>query len=102
MDSSAHLPVGSTEIYLHPATRDDFAGGAPGYRYADELAALIDTDIATLARRPGVVLGGYSDFDQRAVDRFRYPALRTRLLRRRYLADTAAIGNLVRGALWRH
>jgi hopanoid biosynthesis associated protein HpnK len=57
-----HLPVGSTEIYLHPATRDDFAGGAPGYRYADELAALIDTDIATLARRPGVVLGGYSDF----------------------------------------
>jgi hopanoid biosynthesis associated protein HpnK len=57
-----HLPVGSTEIYLHPATRDDFAGGAPGYHYADELAALIDTDIATLARRPGVVLGGYSDF----------------------------------------
>ena len=57
-----HLPVGSTEIYLHPATRDDFAGAAPSYRYADELAALIDTDIAALARRPDVALGGYSDF----------------------------------------
>jgi chitin disaccharide deacetylase len=57
-----HLPVGSTEIYLHPATRNDFAGSVPGYRYADEFAALIDKDIAALARRPDVRLGGYSDF----------------------------------------
>ena len=57
-----HLPVGSTEIYLHPASRDDCAGAAPSYRYADELAALIDRDIAALARRADVALGGYSDF----------------------------------------
>src|SRR5262249_4903018 len=36
-----HLRGGRREIYLHPATADDFAGHAPGYRYADELAALI-------------------------------------------------------------
>jgi chitin disaccharide deacetylase len=57
-----HLPAGSSEIYFHPATRDNFTGAAPGYRYADELAALIDPDIAALARRSDVALGGYSDF----------------------------------------
>src|SRR5205085_7094532 len=36
----AKLPEGVTEIYTHPATEGDFAGAAPGYRYADELAAL--------------------------------------------------------------
>lgn len=36
------LPPGITEVYLHPATRDGFAGGAPGYRHAEELAALLD------------------------------------------------------------
>jgi chitin disaccharide deacetylase len=56
-----HLGSGTTEIYLHPATRDAFAGSAPGYRYADELAALIDPDIGVLARRPGIVLSGYGD-----------------------------------------
>jgi hopanoid biosynthesis associated protein HpnK len=57
-----HLPVGATEIYLHPATRDGFENCAPGYRYADELAALIDPVVIASARRPGVALGGYSDF----------------------------------------
>jgi len=56
-----HLPSGSTEIYLHPATHDDFAGSAQGYRYADELSALLDPEITTLAHRPDVALGGYSD-----------------------------------------
>jgi hopanoid biosynthesis associated protein HpnK len=56
------LPAGSTEIYLHPATRDHFENCAAGYRYADELAALIDPDVIALARRPDVALGGYSDF----------------------------------------
>jgi hopanoid biosynthesis associated protein HpnK len=56
-----HLGSGSTEIYLHPATRDEFAGSAPGYRCADELAALIDPGILTLARRPDVALVGYCD-----------------------------------------
>jgi chitin disaccharide deacetylase len=57
-----HLPAGSTEIYLHPATRDGFQDCAPGYRYADELAALMDPRVVRLARRPDVALGGYSDF----------------------------------------
>jgi predicted glycoside hydrolase/deacetylase ChbG (UPF0249 family) len=58
----SHLPAGSTEIYFHPATRDGFENCAPGYRYADELAALINPDVIASARRPDVALGGYSDF----------------------------------------
>ncbi len=50
------LPPGCTEIYLHPATAA-FAGGAPGYRYADELAALTDPRIRALAG--GFATGGY-------------------------------------------
>jgi hopanoid biosynthesis associated protein HpnK len=56
-----HLPAGSTEIYLHPATRDDFVGCAPGYRYTDELAALIAPCITALTRCSDLVLGGYLD-----------------------------------------
>jgi chitin disaccharide deacetylase len=57
-----HLPGGFTEIYLHPATRDGFENSTPGYRYADELAALMDPKVIALTRRPDVTLGGYSDF----------------------------------------
>jgi chitin disaccharide deacetylase len=57
-----HLPEGSTEIYLHPATHDGFAGCAPGYRYTNELAELIAPCVKALTRRPDVALGGYSDF----------------------------------------
>ncbi|MGA7488965.1 MAG: ChbG/HpnK family deacetylase, partial [Xanthobacteraceae bacterium] len=57
-----HLPEGCTEIYTHPATSDVFDGHAPGYRYADELAALTAASAIAAARRPGVLLGGYSDF----------------------------------------
>jgi chitin disaccharide deacetylase len=56
-----HLEAGATEIYLHPATRDDFAGSAPGYRYVNELAALIDPEVCALARRSDVRLTGYCD-----------------------------------------
>ena len=56
-----NLPEGFSEIYLHPATRDRFAGGAPGYRYADELAALIAPATLAAARRAGITLGGYVD-----------------------------------------
>jgi chitin disaccharide deacetylase len=56
-----NLPAGSTEIYLHPATRDGFENCAHGYRYADELAALIDPSIIALTRRPDLMLGGYSN-----------------------------------------
>ena len=39
------LPEGVTEIYLHPATASGFPGQASGYRYAEELAALLDTRV---------------------------------------------------------
>jgi chitin disaccharide deacetylase len=51
------LPAGSTEIYLHPASRDGFAGGAPGYRHAEELAALLDPRVR--AACAGLASGGY-------------------------------------------
>jgi hypothetical protein len=38
-DLLGRLSDGCTEIYMHPATTGGFAGHAPGYRYADELAA---------------------------------------------------------------
>jgi len=56
-----HLPDGLVEIYTHPATRNDFAGGAVGYRYVDELAALTDPAVADAARSSGRRLGGYAD-----------------------------------------
>ncbi len=54
-----NLPDGLTEIYTHPAT-GPYEGAAPGYRYADELAALTDT--AVLGAAKGVRLGGFADF----------------------------------------
>jgi hypothetical protein len=57
-----HLSDGRTEIYMHPATSDDFAGHTPGYRYTDELAALTAPSAVAIAGRRDVVLGGYSDF----------------------------------------
>jgi chitin disaccharide deacetylase len=56
-----HLPPGLIEIYLHPATIDAFAGAAPGYRYAEEFAALCDPACIAAARRSGYALGGYGD-----------------------------------------
>jgi hopanoid biosynthesis associated protein HpnK len=55
-----HLPEGRSEIYLHPATTDDFAGHAPSYRYAEELAALVAPDVISAARE--LRIGGYADF----------------------------------------
>jgi len=58
------LPTGLSEIYLHPATRGGFPGAAPGYRYEEELAALIDPRVADAAHRPDVRLGGFEDFSR--------------------------------------
>lgn len=55
------LPPGVSEIYLHPATGDDFPGHAPGYRYRDELAALTDPACAEALRWIGLRPGGYRD-----------------------------------------
>ena len=53
-----HLPAGVTELYFHPATAGGFPGGAPGYDYPGELAALTDPRVAGALM--GVERGGYS------------------------------------------
>jgi hopanoid biosynthesis associated protein HpnK len=56
------LQDGLTEIYCHPATRDDWTGQAPGYRYRDELAALIDPAVKRAVAQGGVLRGHFADF----------------------------------------
>jgi len=55
------LPAGLTEIYLHPATAD-YPGGAPGYRYREELEALSAPEVRAACAGASVELGGYRDF----------------------------------------
>ncbi len=57
-----HLPAGLSEIYLHPATAGGFAGAAPGYRYAEELAALLDPAVKAILQRAPWKRGGFADF----------------------------------------
>jgi hopanoid biosynthesis associated protein HpnK len=59
------LPDGLTEIYCHPATSDRFAGAAPGYRYADELAALTAPAVKEAYRSATARSGGFADFGRR-------------------------------------
>jgi hypothetical protein len=56
-----NAPEGLSEIYLHPAT-SAYAGSAPGYGYAEELAALISAGALAATRDPKVRLGGFADF----------------------------------------
>ena len=62
----AHLPDGLTEIYFHPATSNSFSGAAPGYRYSDELAALVAPRIISAARGDDIRLVGYSDLAEKS------------------------------------
>ena len=57
----AHLPDGLTEIYTHPATSNSFPGAVPGYRYADEFAALVAPRVSAATKAAGIRLTGYSD-----------------------------------------
>jgi hopanoid biosynthesis associated protein HpnK len=57
------LPPGLTEIYLHPAT-GPYPGDAPGYRYRDELDALVDPEVIAACRDRCIKLGGFGDFAQ--------------------------------------
>ncbi|MBV9288280.1 MAG: hopanoid biosynthesis-associated protein HpnK [Hyphomicrobiales bacterium] len=57
----ARIPTGFWEIYTHPATQNEFAGGAPGYRYAEELAALIAPETLAALHDAGHSVGGYED-----------------------------------------
>ncbi|MBV9330252.1 MAG: hopanoid biosynthesis-associated protein HpnK [Alphaproteobacteria bacterium] len=61
----ARLPEGVSEIYLHPATCDRFAGSASNYRYRDELDALLDPQVIALARDRDIRLGGFAEFSDR-------------------------------------
>jgi hypothetical protein len=56
-----NLPDGLSEIYLHPAT-GPFAGASPGYRYREELDALMAPEIVAACRDSALRLGGFSDF----------------------------------------
>jgi hypothetical protein len=57
-----HLPPGVSEIYLHPATKDGFAGATPGYCYAEELAGLLSPSLRNGVQARGIRIGGFSDF----------------------------------------
>ncbi|MFE1602489.1 hopanoid biosynthesis-associated protein HpnK [Methylobacterium sp. ID0610] len=57
-----HLPDGLTELYAHPATAGGFPGEAPGYAYAEELAALTAPESKAALAASGARLGGFSDF----------------------------------------
>ncbi|MGZ5198856.1 MAG: hopanoid biosynthesis-associated protein HpnK [Telluria sp.] len=57
-------PRGLGEIYLHPALGSAVPGGAPGYRHADELAALVSPRVRQARdrlRAQGFCFGGYAD-----------------------------------------
>jgi hopanoid biosynthesis associated protein HpnK len=56
----AQVPEGVSEIYLHPATSNAFAGAVAGYRYTDELAALTAPSVRAAVADRGIVLKGYS------------------------------------------
>jgi hopanoid biosynthesis associated protein HpnK len=58
----ADLPEGLTELYCHPATTDAYPGSAPGYRYRDELAALLDSEVAEALVARGIRTGRFEDF----------------------------------------
>ncbi|MGJ0506285.1 MAG: hopanoid biosynthesis-associated protein HpnK [Methylocystis sp.] len=56
-------PVGSlTEIYFHPAARDDFDGHAAGYNYRAELEVLLSPRVAATLEQRGYCLTTYPEF----------------------------------------
>jgi len=55
-----HLPPGTSEIYLHPATAP-YPGSARGYCYREELEALTAPEVIAACRDSGLRLGGFAD-----------------------------------------
>lgn len=58
----AGLPQGLNELYCHPATADVYPGSAPGYRYREELAALIDPAVRDAMAASGARSGSFAAF----------------------------------------
>jgi hopanoid biosynthesis associated protein HpnK len=54
-----HLPAGVSEIYFHPAL--DGAASVPGYRHAEELAALLSPRVRQRIAELDIRLAGYAD-----------------------------------------
>lgn len=57
----ANLPPGRTEIYTHPATSLRHEGATRGYRYAEELSALVSKRCREAIQESGAAVGGYGD-----------------------------------------
>ncbi|HEX3860849.1 MAG TPA: hopanoid biosynthesis-associated protein HpnK [Stellaceae bacterium] len=57
------LPPGVSELYSHPASRTTpaLATGMPGYRHAEELAALVSPNVRRRVAELGIELIGYRD-----------------------------------------
>jgi hopanoid biosynthesis associated protein HpnK len=53
------LPAGLSEIYLHPAVADAYPGSAAGYRYADELAALLAPEVVAALDSAQIARGSF-------------------------------------------
>ncbi len=64
----AALPEGLSEIYLHPATRDDYVGHGPSYRHRDEFEALIDPTMGQQIAAAGVRLGNFAAWAKDSLD----------------------------------
>ncbi len=61
-EAAVALSDGLNELYLHPATRDDFDGHGPAYAHCEELAGLIDPSVREALAGKGVHLGNFADF----------------------------------------
>jgi chitin disaccharide deacetylase len=58
-----HLPPGISDLYFHPATHTtpELAANMPGYRHAEELAALTSPAVRRRIAELGISLIGYGD-----------------------------------------
>jgi hopanoid biosynthesis associated protein HpnK len=56
------LRDGLTELYCHAASADSYPGSAAGYRYRDELAALLDPAVRAALAASGTRHGSFGDF----------------------------------------